>query len=173
MVESRTASWLAVALLAAACSGTPTTPQVPLVETIDERAAAPAAPPDSTTEAVIDYLTLAGRLAIAGDQKARAAIVDELAKDAETAPTPGNRLRLALGQSFVQLEPEDLVSARHSLNRLVASGELSSIERRVADICFDLMERQRRFQDRIATLQGQIDALTAIEQRIRNQGEAQ
>ena len=151
-----------------ACNSAPAPSAAPPIETLIE----PTAAPDTTTEAVIGYLTLAGQLAIAGDRNARESILTALRDDARIAPTPGKRVRLALGQACGQLAPEDLAKARHSLNRLVIESELSALERRIADICLDLMERQRRFQDRIATLEGQIDALTAIEQRIRDLGTA-
>lgn len=162
---------LALAAMSA-CTAVPApTTDVPPVETLVEPPAAPA--PKPTTDVVVAYLTLAGKLAIAGNRTARDSILTALHDDVRAAPTPSNRLRLAVGQAFVQLAPEDLAKARHALNQLVVENELPALERRIAAICLDLMERQRRFQDRIATLEGQIDALTAIEQRIRDQGIAQ
>ena len=123
----------------------------------------------SGTQALVGFVTLAGRLAIEGDADARASIVEDLAADARTEPTPSMRLRLAVGQTFTRLPPGELASARAALSRLAAGGGLTALERQIADICFNLMERQRRSQNRITTLEGQIEALTAIEQRIRDQ----
>lgn len=125
--------------------------------------------PDAGAEALMGYITLAGRLAIERDEVARSGIVAALSDDARAQPTPANRLRLAVGQTFTRLPPKELAAARADLTRLVADGSLSRLELQIADICLDLMERQRNLQDRISLLEGQIEALTAIEQRLREQ----
>lgn len=113
-----------------------------------------------------DYVDLA--LILAGDhENERRTLVQNIKRSYNIAPTPQNRLQLAIVHALPSHPDSDPAAAKSHLDALLSAAQpMSPAERRLARLYLAQVDEQIRLHNEIDKLRAQISSLTDIESSI-------